>query len=91
MELSPVVDIPVSVNIEWTAPDGRTAHEVAHPSTEGLNRTFISTVVASSFGKQSGVYRCTATVSSTLVLITASDSTSGSINASVGMLLCGPQ
>ena len=86
MELSPVVDIPVGVNIEWTAPDGKTAQEIAHPSTEGPNGTFISTVVASSFGKQSGVYRCTAAVSSSLLLIAASDSASGSINASLGML-----
>ena len=84
VELSPEVDVPVSVDIEWIGPDGSTANGMSQVITES---PFFNTVMASTFGKQTGVYKCIASISSSLVLITKSDSASGSTTASLGMLI----
>lgn len=64
VELSPSVDIPVTVNTEWSGPDGIT---ILSNDTIMQNLTvYISTAVVSSFGRtQSGNYSCIATVTST--------------------------
>ena len=75
VELSPVVDVPVTVNTEWTGPDGVTLSSTT-PVMESLTR-YTSTVMVSSFGRdQSGNYTCTATVSSTSSFLTDSGSQS---------------
>ena len=67
VELSPAVDVPVTVNTLWTGPDGVTLVPVMESLT--------STAIVSSFGRdQSGVYTCMATVRSTSVFITDSSS-----------------
>ena len=65
VELSPAVDVPVTVNTVWTGPDGFMTTNTAQPVI-GSNTTYTSVVIVSSFGiNQSGNYTCTATVSST--------------------------
>ena len=72
VELSPAVDVPVTVNTVWTGPDGFMTTNTAQ-SVMGSNTTYISTAMVSSFGRnQSGDYTCTATVSSTSSFLTNS-------------------
>ena len=64
MELSPSVDIPVTVNTVWTGPAGFMTTNTAQP-VMGSTTTYISTAIVNSLGRdQSGDYTCTATVSS---------------------------
>ena len=61
VELSPLVDVPVTVTTVWTGPYGfMTTQPVM-----GSNTTYTSTVMISSFGRgQSGNYSCAALISS---------------------------
>ena len=69
VELSPAVDVPVTVNTVWTGPDGF----MTTNTTQTIMGSTTSTVVVSSFGRnQSGEYTCTATVSSTSSFLTNS-------------------
>ena len=62
VELSPAVDVPVTVNTVWTGPDGFNTTNTAQPIM-GSTTTYTSTTIVSSFGRdQSGDYTCTATV-----------------------------
>ena len=62
VELSPAVDVPVTVNTVWTGPDGFMTTNTAQP-VMGSTTTYTSTAMVSSFGRdQSGDYTCTATV-----------------------------
>ena len=64
VELSPSVDVPVTVNIVWTGPAGFMTTNTAQP-VMGSTTTYISTAIVNSLGRdQSGDYTCTATVSS---------------------------
>ena len=64
MELSPAVDVPVTVNTVWTGPDGFMTTNTAQP-VMGSTAIYTGTTIVSSFGRnQSGNYSCTATVSS---------------------------
>ena len=59
VELSSMVDIPVTVVTEWTGPAG---FNIAQPVSVG----YTSTALISPFGRNnSGIYTCRATVSST--------------------------
>ena len=61
VELSPAVDVPVTVNTVWTGPDGFMTTSTAQRM--GSTTTYTSTAMVSSFGRdQSGNYTCTATV-----------------------------
>ena len=72
VELSPAVDVPVTVNTVWTGPDGFMATNIAQP-VMGSTTTYTCTTMVSSFGRdQSGDYTCTATVSSTSSFLTNS-------------------
>ena len=72
VELSPAVDVPVTVNTVWTGPDGFMNTSTAQP-VMGSTTTYTSTAMVSSFGRdQSGDYTCTATVNSTSSFITGS-------------------
>ena len=78
VELSPAVDVPVTVNTVWTGPDGFMTTNTAQP-VMGSTTTYTSTAMVSSFGRdQSGVYICTTTVSSTSQHLIGSTSTTGS-------------
>ena len=71
VELSPAVDVPVTVNTVWTGPDGFMTTNTAQRM--GSTTTYTSTAMVSSFGRdQSGNYTCTATVSSTSSFLTNS-------------------
>ena len=84
MELSPLVDVPVTVNTVWTGPAGFMTTNTAQP-VMGSTTTYISSVVVSSFGRdQSGDYTCTATVSSAAQSIITSMQTLSSIRVTVG-------
>ena len=62
VELSPVVDFPVTVNTVWTGPDGFMTNDTAQVVES--TTTYTSTAMIRSFGRnQSGTYTCTATVS----------------------------
>ena len=72
VELSPAVDVPVTVNTVWTGPAGCMSNNTAQP-VMGSTTTYTSTAIVSSFGRdQSGSYTCTATVSSVSPFITNS-------------------
>ena len=84
VELSPAVDVPVIVNTVWTGPDGLTTTNTAQPVMDSAT-TYTSTAMVNSFGRdQSGVYNCTATVSSTSSFLTGSGSQSGTARVTVG-------
>ena len=62
VELSPLVDVPVTVNTEWTGPDGLMTTNTAQPVT-GSSTTYTSTAMVSSSGReQTGNYTCKAIV-----------------------------
>ena len=62
VELSPAVDVPVTVNTVWTGPDGFMTTNTAQ-SVMGSTTTYTSTAMVSSFGRDQSVnYTCTATL-----------------------------
>ena len=66
VELSPLVDVPVTVSTEWTGPDGFVTTNTAQLVT-GSTTTYASTAMVSSSGReQSGNYTCKATIRSTI-------------------------
>ena len=73
VELSPAVDVSVTVNTGWTGPAGFMTTNTAQP-VKGSTTTYTSTtIMVNSFGRdQSGDYTCTATVSSTSSFLTDS-------------------
>ena len=77
VELSPAVDVPVTVNTVWTGPDGFMTTNTAQP-VMGSTTTYTSTTMVSSFGRdQSGNYTCTANVISSSSFLTDSFHQSG--------------
>ena len=86
MELSPLVDVPVTVNTVWSGPTGVTLSPT-NP-VEVSSTSYTSTVILHSFGiNESGDYTCTATVNSTSsTFITGSQLLSGSSRITVGKL-----
>ena len=86
VELSPAVDVTVTVNTVWTGPDGFMVNRPA--GRVGSTTAYTSTAMVSSFGRdQSGVYTCTATVSSTSSFFVSS-SGSGTARVTVGECCC---
>ena len=72
VELSHSVDVSVTVNSEWSGPDGFVTANTAQP-VMGSSTTYTSTVMVRSFGRdQSGNYTCRANVSSTSPYIMSS-------------------
>ena len=62
VELSPAVDIPVTVNAMWTGPAGFMTTNTAQPFM-GSTTTYTSIAMVNSFGRdQSGNYTCKVTV-----------------------------
>ena len=85
MELSPAVDVPVTVNTVWTGPDGFMTTDTAQP-VMGSTTTYTSTAVVHALGRgQSGNYTCIATVTSNSQYLTDS-SKSGSKNVTTGKI-----
>ena len=62
VDLSLLVDVPVTVNTQFSAPTGVTITPVTNSVMENTTR-YTSTAMVSPFGRnQSGEYACTATV-----------------------------
>ena len=84
VELSPAVDVPVTVNTVWTGPYGFMTTNTAQP-VMGSTTTYTSTAMVSSFGRdQSGDYTCTATVNSNSSFVISSGSQFDTANLIVG-------
>ena len=87
VELSPSVDVPVTVNTVWTGPAGFSTTNTTQAKT-GRTTTYTSTAMVNSFGRaQSGNYNCTATISSSFSFITGTSSHSGIAEVTVGECL----
>ena len=72
VELSPAVDIPVTVNTVWSGPAGFNITNTAQPVL-GYTNTYISTAIVRKFGRnQTGNYICTATIVSDSTVVPAS-------------------
>jgi hypothetical protein len=79
VELSPVVDVPVTVNTEWTGPaDVMFMPANPVPAVMVNITTYVSTVSVGA--AETGSYSCQAT-------ITSGGTTSGSTDITVGMYL----
>ena len=77
VELSPAVDVAVTVNTVWTGPAGFSTTNTAQP-VMGSNTTYTSTAIVRSFGReQSGNYTCRATLTFESSFIEASGPKSG--------------
>ena len=64
VELSPAVDVPVTVTTVWTTDDGFTTTTTAQP-VMGSSTNYATTAMISSFGRSnSGLYACGTTISS---------------------------
>ena len=86
VELSPLVDVPVTVNTVWTGPDGFMTTNTAQP-VMGSATTYTSTAVVNAFGRgQSGNYTCSAIVTSNSQYLTDSLK-SGSKNVTTGKII----
>ena len=84
IELSQLVDVPVTVNTVWTGPDGFMTANTTRP-VMGSTAAYTSTATVSSFGrKQSGVYTCTTNISSTSPFLVGSIQISGTARVTVG-------
>ena len=82
VELSPAVDVPVTVNTVWTGPAGFMT-TIKVPVIDGTT-TYTSTAMIISLGRnQSGVYTCTATLHS-MVTMTYSNATVDSYRVTTG-------
>lgn len=87
VELSPMVNILVTVMTEWTGPAGFLTTNTAQP-VMGNSMLYASTVAVSSFGRsQSGIYTCRATIGSASLNSFISDSvTSLSTRLTIGKI-----
>ena len=86
VELSPAVDVPVTVNTVWTGPDGFMTTNTAQP-VRGNPTTYTSTAMVSSFERdQSGNYTCTATVISTFQFISGSELQPGTARITISKM-----
>ena len=86
VELSPLVDIPVTVNTVWTGPAGFIANNTAQP-VMGSSTTYTSIAMIHSFGReQSGVYSCSATAESISSFISSSNQQTGAIRSTTGSI-----
>ena len=84
VELSPAVDVPVTLNTVWTGPE-----VVTLSTTTPVEEDLISTATVNSFGRdQSGNYTCRATVSSASSFLTDSGLKSGTATVTVGKVQC---
>ena len=85
VELSPVVNVPVTVITEWTRPAGFVANIAAQPIEDHSTTNYTSRAVVGSFGRnESGVYTCKATITTTSPFLRDSASSSGTSRITVG-------
>ena len=83
VELSPAVDVPVTVNTVWSGPYSH-GLSPTDPLMESTNR-YISTAIVSSFGReQSGNYSCSASINSKSPFHDDSTTTIGRVQITTG-------
>ena len=88
VELSPLVDVPVTVTTEWTGPAGFMTSNIAHQTigTPTINYTSTAMVSSSTSGReQMGSYTCKATVRAVSSSLLDSVGYSSSSRVIVGM------
>ena len=73
VELSPAMDIAVTVNVQLSDPSGRTL-ATTPPAVSGSTYTFTTTIVIVTLA-QSGAYTCAASLNSTSPFLTSSQLT----------------
>lgn len=84
VELSPLVDVIVTVNTVWTGPAGFMTNNTAQP-VMGSTTNYTSTAMISSFGReQSGNYICCASINSIPPFLNGSTPASVTARVSVG-------
>jgi hypothetical protein len=84
VELSSVVNIPVTVVTEWTGPDGFMITSTAQ-SIMNSTINYTRTVAVGSFGRdESGLYTCTATATTTSSFLRDSATNNGTATITVG-------
>ena len=81
VELSPVVDIPVTVTTVWTGPDMMTTVTPTSSVMESVTRYIIMAMVDTAIG---GSYICQATLHSSSRFITDSGMTFGTTTITIG-------
>ena len=88
VELSPPVDVPVTVNILISDPAGLTLSSTSPSLLAGHSRTYISTAEVKSFGRdQSGWYMCEAkAIKPSSQFLTDSEVESGRTQVTVGKM-----
>ena len=85
VELSPAVDVPVTVTTMWTGPAGFMTTNTAQP-VMGSTTTYTSTAMVSSFGRnQSGVYDCNAVAESMSSYISNSTQQNDAVRITIGI------
>ena len=85
VELSPEVDVPVTMNTMWTGPDRFMHHNIAQPDMRSNGIYMTSTVKIYSFNRnQSRNYNCTVTITSKNSFLMTSDSSSNTTRVRVG-------
>ena len=90
VELSPVVNIPVTVMTEWTGPAGFAANITAQPM-EGSTMNYASTAEVDSLERnESGVYTCMATITTTSPFLRDSASNNRTARITVGKTVSWP-
>ena len=62
VELSPAVDVPVTVNTVWTRPDGLTITSATNPTMKSLTLYTSSSTLNSVESSDSGDYTCTVSI-----------------------------
>ena len=86
VDLSPAVDVPVTVNIRFSAPAGVAITPMPNPVMVNTTR-YTRTAMVESFGRnQSGEYTCTATVELVIAshLIIGGTGVTGMDNITIG-------
>lgn len=80
VDLSPAVDVPVIVNVEWTGPD----MTMVTPSSSVMESLTRYTVMGSVDAARNGSYTCRASIDSSSQFITGSGIMLGSTTITVG-------
>ena len=91
VELSPFVDVPVTVTTEWTGPEGFMTSNIAQqnigPGTPTINYTSTAMVSSSTSGReQMGNYTCKATIRAMSSSLIDSVGYSSSSRVIIGMI-----
>ena len=87
IELSLLVNVPVTVNTEWTGPDGFMTTNIAQRVNIGSTTTYTSKATVFSFRRtHSGKYICSAAITSLSPFLLDSDTSSATSTITVGKL-----